>query len=84
MVQDGAALGSNEGGCVIDKPCCICQKANGRYRLSQNLEATMCYDGPQYSLWVCGDRCLRGAVTVVVALTGLGPEIDFGLEEEDA
>ena len=40
----------------MDKPCCICQKADGRYRLSQNLEATMCYDGPKYSLWVCGDR----------------------------
>lgn len=44
----------------------------------------MCYDGPKYSLWVCGDGCLRGAVTVVIALTGIGPAVDFGLDEEEA
>lgn len=68
----------------MDKRCCICKEPGPQYRLSQNMAVTMRYDGPQYALWICGkERCLNNAIEIIVAITSMGPEIAFGLVEEE-
>ncbi len=80
----GTVLGCfSLGGSDMENDCCICYRKPGRFRLSQNMEATMRYDGPQYHLWVCSMRCLRAAVTVILGLTDSGPTIDFGPADEE-